>query len=120
MSWIPKMKKDDKVFWHDPDNGLSSGIYILQEDDECEYPDCDDIFLIRSESGFSEAEVYRGEIVHLKDYSIVVEREEHELDQYRYYVLEKGKAIDGNNGFDSQEQAYKDAVNALGFILNRN
>jgi hypothetical protein len=117
MSWIPEMKKGDKVFWHDPEDGFSSGIYILQEDDEAEYPDYDDIFLIRSESGLSEAEVYRGEIVHLKDYSIVVETVEDELNQYRFYILEKGKAIDGNDGFDSEEKAYEDAVGALGYIL---
>jgi hypothetical protein len=42
--------------------------------------------------------------------------EEGEPQRWLFYILEDGKAIDGNNGFDSKEEAYEDAISALKFI----
>jgi hypothetical protein len=58
-----ELQKGDEVFWHDPDNGISSGFYevvsILSESGTVESEDT--ILFIKNKSG-SEAEVFAHEL----------------------------------------------------------
>ena len=51
MSNYNFIKAGSKVFWHDPDGGLSDGVYQIEEDS---------IILIASD--YSEAEVFAAEL----------------------------------------------------------
>lgn len=56
-----KYSENDEVYWNDPDNGQSSGIYkVIKRYSDEPKDDDDTIYLISN--GVSEAEVYRIEL----------------------------------------------------------